>query len=840
MYKKGEGVDKNYNKASELFKQFYKTHLLCNSSFLHKSLLDYFVVRDIYDDVNETDETQQVFLKVDDTLNKLKLLGEQSVIQFLAERVQEEPTFRNQLHEFINHSKTDESFQNVAANAITVLVKAGVQFNGADLNRIRVPGADLSYGIFDHAQFQGADLSKVNLQGAWIREVDFNHANMTGIEFGENPFIILENLNTNTHGADHDGISCYFSQDGQLLAGAIRDTIILYNAETFEEIWKSCGELDKYARVNDLSWKPSVSISQNGSLIAMGRWNNTISLWINKNERPLTFNFIGHTDKIYCVSISSNDEFIASGSRDCTVCLWSIREKRLLHIFKEHKDDVNSVSFSPNSKFIVSGSVDNMVYLWSVNKKKLVHAFEGHRSGVKSVSFSPDGEFIVSGSKDGIGCLWSVNEEKLLHTLQVSTDEVSSILFSPNGEYIISGSWDRTISLWSVKEKKLVHKFYGHTDRVTSVSSNSEFIASGSFDGQIRLWSIKDNEKFTHSLGRALINDDSISPSEDWIVDCFDLLRGSHVSDWSASSPDGKFIAKAKEQYIHLYSRENDLICTLEAEEQPDWKFNCISISPDSEFIAAGPWIENGLWGNYYDIKLFSVTDRELIHTFRGHQWQINCVSFSPDGELLASGSWDNTMRLWSLKEKKLLATFDHSSFGHERSCIECISFSPDSKFVITGGWNYTVALWSIENIERPQEIFDEHKNIIYDVKFSPDGKLIASASRDSTVRIWSALSGNKSLAIIRGFMGNVSHLAWNATPEGLFLHTISNEIIGNEDKFYRYWKIEQDGRKLRVKLQWAPYQSALTASDAHIQNINGLSPMNEKLLIQLGAKRKP
>ncbi|GES73241.1 protein kinase [Rhizophagus clarus] len=74
-------------------------------------------------------------------------------------------------------------------------------------------------------------------------------------------------------------------------------------------------------------------------------------------------------------------------------------------------------------------------------------------------------------------------------------------------------------------------------------------------------------------------------------------------------------------------------------------------------------------------------------------------ILFILDGELLVSGSWDSTARLWSLKEKKLLATFDHQkSFGHKRPCIECVSFYPDSELIVTGGWNYTVTLWSIKD----------------------------------------------------------------------------------------------------------------------------------------------
>ncbi|RGB29463.1 hypothetical protein C1646_713503 [Rhizophagus diaphanus] len=114
MFKEGEIIDKNYDKASELFKKLYNMYLFRNNnhySFLYNSLLEYFVAHAIYEDINESEEIQQEFLKADAIINKLKPLGEQSVIQFLAERIQEESSFKNQLHEFIKRSKTDESFQ---------------------------------------------------------------------------------------------------------------------------------------------------------------------------------------------------------------------------------------------------------------------------------------------------------------------------------------------------------------------------------------------------------------------------------------------------------------------------------------------------------------------------------------------------------------------------------------------------------------------------------------------------------------------------------------------------------------------------------------------------------
>ncbi|KAG0319870.1 hypothetical protein BGZ99_004873, partial [Dissophora globulifera] len=71
------------------------------------------------------------------------IVSEPSIIHFLAERVQQNEEFKNQLNDVIHLSKTDHQVSQAAANAITILIRAGIRFNGADLNGIQIPGADL-------------------------------------------------------------------------------------------------------------------------------------------------------------------------------------------------------------------------------------------------------------------------------------------------------------------------------------------------------------------------------------------------------------------------------------------------------------------------------------------------------------------------------------------------------------------------------------------------------------------------------------------------------------------------------------------------------------------------
>jgi hypothetical protein len=185
--------------------------------FIHRSILEYGLTRAMFDPQDWKDETAPQssanrrgstssvlsfethnYIRkapvaidngpdVDSPLVWRSFVNESSLLQFLEERVQQEPIFKRQLLDYIEHSKVDKKWRTAAANAITILVRANVEFRFCDLQGIRIPGADLSGGVFESVQLQGADLRKVNFRNAWLRNTDLSGAQMSGVQFGELP-----------------------------------------------------------------------------------------------------------------------------------------------------------------------------------------------------------------------------------------------------------------------------------------------------------------------------------------------------------------------------------------------------------------------------------------------------------------------------------------------------------------------------------------------------------------------------------------------------------------------------------------------------------------------------
>ncbi|KAF0391984.1 NACHT domain-containing protein [Gigaspora margarita] len=98
---------------------------------------------------------------------------ESATQEFLAEQVQQIPEYKQLRFNFIEYFKRDPNIPNASANAIMVLLCANISVN---LSNIRIPGANLSNGVFNNLQFVRADLNNVNFNNAKLQSTSFEGA----------------------------------------------------------------------------------------------------------------------------------------------------------------------------------------------------------------------------------------------------------------------------------------------------------------------------------------------------------------------------------------------------------------------------------------------------------------------------------------------------------------------------------------------------------------------------------------------------------------------------------------------------------------------------------------
>jgi len=746
-------------------------------------------------------------------------VNDHSLLQFLEERVRQEKMFKDQLFAYIEHSKKDKKWRIAAANAITILVRAGEQFSKADFRGIRIPGADLSYGVFDSVQLQEADMRKVNLRGVWLRQTDLSRADMTGVQFGELPYLTM----------DSESSSCTFSPDGNSFAVGLSGGDIQVHSTSN---WEIAMTLEGHGgNVRGVLYSPD------GNLICSGSNDMTVRLWDAKSG-ACRHTLTDHTGIVFRVAYSPYGDQIASASGDATIRLWNPTLGRCYQILFGHDAAVLYVVYSPDGDQLASASVDSTARLWNVLTGECSHILSGHIALVWAVAFSPQGDQVASASRDKTIRIWDANSGDCRHLLEGHGDGVSGIVYSLKGDQVFTGSEDGAVRVWDVQSKMCRRTMTGHSGAVfcVALSPKGDMVASGSHDKTARLWDV--------SVGGSLHVSNSHSQ---WVMDV-------------KCSPDGKLIASGSgDSTIRFWDAETGGCRRILSGSRET--ILGVAFSPQGNSICSAD--ADGT------VRLWDLETGSCSHILTGHTNVVNSVAHSPWGYQVASASLDGTVRLWSTitgdnygiligredgilsvaysHDGGLIATSSKGSVklwdvrtttciltltGHGHYGVQDVAFSPQGHQLASASEDRTVMLWNLTTGECHLTL-SGHNSTVRRISYSPKGDLLASGSWDKTVRVWDVASG-QCRAVIQHFQGCVFGVSWTPSLDGNFL------VTGCEDGSVVKWQVIEGEEQYQVKLCWSATNGTLTMAGASIQDVCGLTSANKQLLEQRGARGEP
>ncbi|KAF9124453.1 hypothetical protein BGX30_000930 [Mortierella sp. GBA39] len=809
--------------------------------FLHRSMLEYFFSRAIFDpsshggDDESTPPTNPVspddqLVDTDGPLFTRSLLAEPSVILFLSDRVKQSTRFKQYFLAAVELSKSNSQASQAATNAITILVRAGVRHNGADLRGIRIPRADLTGGQFDSAQLQDADLTDVNLSKAWIRQTDLSRAVMGGTQFGELPY--LEEL---------EGVSsCAFSPDGEFLAAGLRNgNISIYNTATWTRIKVFQGHQKVVA---------GLAYSPNSQLLLSGSDDKTARLW-NSETGSTDFILEGHSGKVTAVAFSPTGQQVATASNDHSVRLWDAQTGAVVFVLADNIDKVTSIAYSPNGNTIASVSKDGTIRIIdTLTGLSVLVSCEGDIQ--RRLTYSLDGQRIATGSLSGQLQLWEAATATLERgrKWKAHPSVITSIAFSPDDRWIASSSRDRTVKLWDSRSGLLVSSFLNHMNYVNCVrfSPNGSYIASASHDRTLRLWEV-------NSLRTGLDSHDT-----------------ANLQLCAAYSPDGRqLITGSQDAPMRQFKADSGDVDFVFPDHLHDTK--CTAFSQDGLQIAIG--------GSDQEVTLWSVESRAASFVLRGHKSVVSTVAFSPCGRWLASGGYDSTVRLWDTRS---------GAAGHvlntHAGWVQSVVFSPDGYWIASACREGIVLLWEAGTGElKAEKTIDFGYNRWNVVVYKPGCLQVASCHGDGTIRLWDdqqlqgfryilkqdresyqfafsscgqwvttahstsvrlwrlpspdqdqealPLQDQDCVSVIEEFTGAVRYVVWRPNKLEFAMASYEGSI--------RAWRVVEDkdgpGR-VSVDLVWSSGPAVLVASGAVLNDVIGLGAMNRRLLEQRGA----
>lgn len=497
-------------------------------AFIHRSFMEYFLARKLYDSL--TDERRSgTELLATHRFNK-------RIIHFL--------TMLDIAERLVAPLQTilTEGYQpQVSENALEMLywggrIRCEMEEEVSDWARL---GETLAARLPRYAQLAGANLREVVLEGAYLVKADFTGADLA-----------KANLNhAQSDGAQFIGAKLAEAQlQSAVAAGASFKQAQLRGASFLAATLPGSDFSD--AAYDDASFKDAILTNA----VGLARVVATLHL---TQLRPVVQ--LGASSWTNAVAVYLDSDLLASAAPDGVIRIYRASDGALLNTL-DVGSKVNAVVFASDGKTLASGSADNSVRLWQVKDGKLLRTFDGHRGAVSSVAFAPDGATLASGSSDSSVKLWQVASGQLLRTF---ADYQGAIAFAPDGTMLASGSADHTAKLWQVETGQLLQTFTGHLGPVYAVAfaPHGKYLVAAGAAGRLQFWDVESGQTvlylyaFEAGAWLALLPDgrfacDEAGEALRWLgYTELGTLRHWKAADWQREFHDPQAVAEVLARY---------------------------------------------------------------------------------------------------------------------------------------------------------------------------------------------------------------------------------------------------------------------------------------------------
>jgi WD40 repeat protein len=205
-----------------------------------------------------------------------------------------------------------------------------------------------------------------------------------------------------------------------------------------------------------------------------------------------------------------------------------------------------------------------------------------------------------------------------------------------------------------------------------------------------------------------------------------------------------------------------------------------LALTPDGKFLASG--------GSDRTLKLWSLKDGKLIDSIIAHEQALLSLiltNYQGGNYYLITGSYDQTINFWTLSKDKnnaFLLKNTHSLTNHTGS-VHGLAIAPQHNLLISGSYDQTVKQWDLTTGKLLCSSFDS-LGAIYAISLHQQRKIIASAGADGSISLWQLRSGEL-LGVLSGNVSSVESLA--ISPDGQTL------AAGCVDGNIRLWNLSED-----------------------------------------------
>ncbi|EWM28213.1 WD40 repeat containing protein [Nannochloropsis gaditana] len=190
----------------------------------------------------------------------------------------------------------------------------------------------------------------------------------------------------------------------------------------------------------------------------------------------------------------------------------------------------------------------------------------------------------------------------------------------------------------------------------------------------------------------------------------------------------------------------------------PDSQVNCLQITPDKQFLAAG--------GNPH-VRLFEVggnANPNPVVSYEGHVGNVMAVGFQQDGKWLYTASEDGTVKLWDTRASGCQRTLENSTAtsssssgggggaggasgsGHHHTsmvAVNSVVLHPNQAELVTGDQEGRVRVWDLGSNRCVHETLPEGSVPVRSVSVANDASLIAAGNNQANLYVWHYQEGS-------------------------------------------------------------------------------------------------
>ena len=490
---------------------------------------------------------------------------------------------------------------------------------------------------------------------------------------------------------------------------------------------------------------------------------------------------------------------VVAGEKTSDVHVFDAASGKELLVFAEHAGAIHALSFLADNRTLVSASADKSVRLSDMN---VLTSFDAHAGGVTAVAFHANGTQAASAGADKTVKLWDPTKGTVVKTFGPLPEAPRAVAFNRAGTQLGAAAGKYAI-VWTIADGKELRKLEHPTEVAgLSFSADGTRLATGAADSEVRVWDLASGQELQaflhagpvtavacHGGNNALV----VSASADKTVALHTMTLARVLSAGAspravAVTSNGTHVVTAGDDgKIKLWNTgtgANDR--TLEGGDKP---LHALAVSKNGVLLAAG--------GADQSVRVFTLADGKLLAQIKA-PGAIRSLSFAPNSQALAAACGSDAagvIQAWNVvfnPGQPIPAEFGKPAATYEGAgAVADVAFASTGSQFYSGSADRAIQVWKFAGDTPAKNL--PHPNLVDAVSFNPDGTQLATGCHDGRVRIFDVAKGT----VVREIQAHVTMpqpsavycLAWSADGKSI--------VSGSFDRSLKLWNTA-DGKLIR------------------------------------------